>query len=268
MRLDLHTHSHYSDGTCAPAEVVRRAKASGVELLVLTDHDSVSGFGEAREAARRQGITTLCGIEINTAHPGGVHILGYGLRWRDPAFLERLAAFRERRRARVERIVEALRRLGLSIRLEDVVAQGREALGRPHVADALRRGGFVASRQEAFNRFLARGKPGYVGSAGPSPEEAIALIRGAGGFCSLAHPETVSEEGLLAGWKEAGLEGLEAYYGSHRASQTARYLRLASDLGLLATGGSDFHGPGSGRDKPLGVEVPDEVHGRFMERLS
>ncbi len=237
-------------------------------LLFLTDHDSVSGYPEALEAAKPLGVDLRCGIEINTIHKDNVHILGYGFRWQDAQFVARLEEFRQRRHARIGRIVEQLRQLGLPIELDDVVAEGKQTLGRPHVADALRRKGVVKSRQEAFNRFLARGKPGYVDSAGPTPEEAIALIREAGGFCSLAHPETLADESLLAGWAKLGLEGLEAYYSTHGPSDVARYLRLAADNGLLVTGGTDFHGPGTGRDKPLGVEVPDEVYGRFMERLS
>ena len=197
-----------------------------------------------------------------------MHVLGYGFRWQDAQFVERLERFRERRHARIGRIVEQLRKLGLPIAVEDVVAESHQTLGRPHVADALKRKGIVGSRQEAFNRFLAKGKPGYVESAGPTPEEAIALIREAGGFCSLAHPETLADESLLGEWKKLGLEGLEAYYSTHSASQTARFLRLAAEHGLLATGGTDFHGPGTGRDKALGVEVPDEVFDRFTERLA
>ena len=237
-------------------------------LVFLTDHDSVSGYPEASEAAQAAGVDLRCGIEINTVHQDNVHILGYGLRWQDAQFAARLEEFRQRRQTRIVRIVEQLRALGLPLEVEDVVAEGRQTLGRPHVADALRRKGIVGSRQEAFNRFLARGKPGYAESAGPSPEEAIALIRDAGGFCSLAHPETLADESLLAGWVKLGLEGLEAYYSTHRPSAVARYLRLAADHGLLATGGTDFHGPGTGREKPLGVDVPDEVYDRFTERLS
>ena len=241
---------------------------AGVALTFLTDHDSVTGFPEARDAAREKGIDLRCGIEINTIHKDNVHILGYGFRWQDAAFAERLDAFRKRRETRTARIVEKLRELGLPIEVADVVAESKQTLGRPHVADALKRKGLVGSRQEAFNRFLAKGKPGYVESAGPTPEEAIALIREAGGFCSLAHPETLADETLLPGWIALGLEGIEAYYSTHRPSQTAYYLKLAAELGLMTTGGTDFHGPGSGREKPLGVDVPDEVYGRFEERYA
>jgi predicted metal-dependent phosphoesterase TrpH len=239
-----------------------------VEVLFLTDHDSVSGFPEAEEAARGTSVKVFCGIEINTAERDGVHILGYGLRWRDAAFRARLEDFRARRERRVEQIVENLRRHGVDVSVADVRGASHEALGRPHVADALRRKGIVQSRQEAFNRFLIRGKPGYAEPMGPSPAEAIALIRDAGGFSSLAHPETVSDASRIKQWAELGLEGLEVYYAGHSANSLKRFSDIAGSLGLLPTGGSDFHGPGSGREGALGVDVPDEVFARFTERLS
>lgn len=208
-----------------------------------------------------------CGIEINSVH-SNVHILGYGFRFDDAAFLERLEEFRRRRTVRVGRIVENLRAAGLDLAYEDVVGASHQTLGRPHVADALIRKGIVRSRQEAFNRFLVRGKPGFVESMGPTPEEAISLIRAAGGFASLAHPETLGSTRTLESLKAAGLEGLEAYYGAHTPSDVVRSLRAAEALGLLPTGGSDYHGPGSGREKALGVEVPEEAFAAFEDRLA
>lgn len=248
--------------------MVARAKAAGVELLVLTDHDSVSGFPEAEAAGKDSGMTVRCGIEINTSQSDRVHILGYGLDWRGEAFAARLAQFRARRAQRIERIVENLRRHGLDILLEEVQAASHETLGRPHVADALKRKGIVRSRQEAFNRFLSPGKPGYAESMGPTPEEAITLIREAGGFASIAHPQTLRGTAEIGGWVQSGLEGLEVYYGAHGPADIKRFSDIAAHHGLIPTGGSDFHGPGSGRQESLGVEIPDEAFGRFAERLS
>lgn len=239
-----------------------------VSLLFLTDHDTVSGFEEAQEAAKGAAIDLRCGIEINTVGWGEVHILGYGLRFHDAAFRGRLEEFRGRRKIRMQRIVEDLRKHGVDISMEDVQAGSHETLGRPHVADALRRKGLVKTRQEAFKRFLVKGKPGWVESMGPSPLEAIELIRAAGGFCSLAHPDTFAEKERLGDWVEAGLEGLEVYYSNHTPSDIVRYGNLADEHGLLKTGGSDYHGPGSGREKTLGVNIPDEEYDRFMERLA
>lgn len=237
-------------------------------MLFLTDHDSVSGFPEAQQAAQGSGTAVYCGIEINTSQSDQVHILGYGFDQTNPAFLSRLEEFRERRVQRVRKIVANLNAHGLPVSFEDVKTASHETLGRPHVADALRRKGLVRSRQEAFNRFLVRGKPGYVDPMGPTPEEAIALIRGAGGFAVLAHPETVKGvQDELPRWIEQGLEGLETYYGAHSPSAINRFAALASQYGLISTGGSDFHGPESGRDKALGVEVPEAVFERFLERF-
>lgn len=266
-RLELHVHSSYSDGTLAPAEVVSRALASGVELLFLTDHDTVSGYPEAEAAGRAKGLEVFCGIEINTAERDQVHILGYGFNWKDEAFGLRLAEFRARRQLRIGRIIENLQRHGIDIRFEDLSSVSRESLGRPHVADVLKRKGVVSSRAEAFERFLTRGRPGYVEPMGPTPLEAIAAIRSAGGFASLAHPETVSAlERDLPIWKDHGLEALEVYYGQHSTSAVSRYSELARREGLTATGGSDFHGPGTGRDRPIGVPVSEEVFDGFMEK--
>lgn len=270
-RVDLHTHTRFSDGTCGPVELVSRAQAARVELVFLTDHDTIAGYPEAAEAARAAGVDLRCGIEINTQTgdaQDSMHLLGYGLRWQAPSFQARLAEFRQRRTARVRQIVSNLRRHGIDISYEDVSSSVSETVGRPHVADALRRRGVVGSRQEAFNRFLTRGKPGFVASAGPSPAEAIALIREAGGFCSLAHPETVGGLEEIPRWIELGLEGIEVYYSTHSPSEVLEYRAVAERYGLIATGGTDFHGPGSGRDKELGVEMPDEAFARFAERLA
>lgn len=266
-RFELHVHSSYSDGTLAPAEVVARAQSTGVELMFLTDHDTVSGFPEAEAAGKEKGVSVHCGIEINTAERDQVHILGYGFDWENRAFGERLAEFRSRRVTRVRRIVENLQRHGLPISFEDLGSVSRESLGRPHVADVLRRKRVVSSRAEAFERFLTRGRPGYVDPMGPTALEAITAIREAGGFAALAHPETVSTlEKDLPVWKENGLEALEVYYGQHSGSAVARYRDLAQRLELTATGGSDFHGPGTGREKSVGVPVPDEVFDGFVAK--
>lgn len=266
-KVDLHTHSRCSDGTSAPADVVHRAKAAGLTLLFLTDHDTVAGFPEALAAGKAEGVDVRCGIEINSIE-GSAHILGYGIRWRDPSLAARLAEFRERRVKRMHMIVDKINKLGVALAFEEVTALTGQTLGRPHVADALRRKGVVKTRQEAFDRFLASGKPAFVDSMGPSPEEAIALIRDAGGFCSVAHPDTVVDKGRMDEWAKLGLEGIEAYYSTHSPSDILRYTTIAERLNLIPTGGTDFHGPGSGREKALGVELPDEAFGRFMERLA
>jgi predicted metal-dependent phosphoesterase TrpH len=259
-RIELHCHSIYSDGTLTPAGLVERAVKSGVSLMVLTDHDSVSGGAELAAAGAAAGIETRLGIEINCAGEGSadrVHVLGYGLDPDSPGFRARLEEFRARRTVRAKMMVETLRALGFPVEYETVRANAHETVGRPHVADALRRLGLVKSRKEAFDRFLAKGKAAYVPSMGPSPAEAIALIRDAGGVACLAHPQTAGKEPELDALAALGLGGVEVRYGAHTPSQVRAYGDWASARGLAAVGGSDYHGPSTGRDARLGVEYED-----------
>jgi predicted metal-dependent phosphoesterase TrpH len=247
---------------------VARAEAAGVALLALSDHDSVSGFAEAEAAAQGRRLDLRCGVEINTRQGENVHVLGYGVRRQDPRLLAALAEFRERRVRRLRSMLDKLRTLGVELTYEEVRREWPETLGRAHVADALRRKGVVPTRAEAFRRFLAPGRPAYVESLGPSVTEAIALIRGSGGFAVIAHPGTVADKEEIGTWVQAGLEGIEAYYAGHSPSDILRFQELAERFGLVVTGGSDYHGRGSGRDGPLGVEVPEETARRFLRRLS
>lgn len=269
-RVELHCHSIFSDGTLTPAEIVSRAVKNGVELLTLTDHDSISGGPELFAAAKAAGLDVRLGIEINCAGEGAadrVHMLGYGFNPASPGFAERLAEFRERRAVRSQRIVENLRALGIAIEFEHVRSGAHETLGRPHVADALKRLGVVKSRKEAFERFLIKGKPGYVESMGPSPAEAIALIRDAGGAACLAHPQTAGKEAELDDLFRSGLQGIEVFYSGHTPSQVRTYGDWAKAKGLLAVGGSDFHGPSTGREERLGIDYEDAAAGAVMEKL-
>lgn len=274
-RVDLHTHSHYSDGTLAPAEVVRRSAASGVKLLVLSDHDTTDGWPEARAEAERLGLDLRPGVEINTVDDN-VHVLGYGIDPEHPGFRARLAEFRARRERRIAASIDQLRLAGVAIEHADLKDVSRQTLGRPHIADALRRRNVVGSRREAFERFLTRGKPGYVEPMGPTFEEAVETIRMAGGFASLAHPGQLKNGALdpskssgeaLSRWVEQGLEGIEVFYLTHSPAFTQDLLAMTRAHGLFATGGSDFHGPGTGREKLGGVEVPAELFEKLRARL-
>lgn len=269
-RFDCHTHSRHSDGTLSPREVVKRAEASRLELLILTDHDTIAGLEEAAAAATAAKIHFSLGIEINSNYPEGqVHFLGYGIRAQDPSFLAALARLRGRRRERADAILRRLRELGLPLSPEELPSSPDLPLGRPHVADLMRRKGIVRTRSEAFEKYLSRGRPGFAEPLGPTPEEAIALIRDAGGFPSLAHPKTAKTAlKHLSEWVRAGLEGVEAYYAAFSEEERKHWAGVAAEFNLLSTGGSDFHGPGTGRDRPLGVEVPESVFDRFSERLA
>ncbi|OGS05137.1 MAG: hypothetical protein A3G41_00850 [Elusimicrobia bacterium RIFCSPLOWO2_12_FULL_59_9] len=265
--FDLHTHSNYSDGTLGPAEVVERARRCGVELLSITDHDSTSGLADGARQARTLGIRLLPGVEINTNSDKQIHILGYGIRADSGVLQEKLKDYRRRRAARVEKILSQLRDVGLEVGLSDIEGVSKESWGRPHVADALKKKGYVGERQEAFDRYLTLGKPGYVASFGPSPAEAITTIVEAGGAACLAHPGIVRGGLDLHGLKALGLEGLEVFYRSHTRVLTANLKAQAQALGLLMTGGSDFHGPGTGRADIGGVDFPAEDAQILAERF-
>ena len=270
MKVDLHTHSRFSDGTLSPAGVVSRAFASGMALVVLTDHDSVSGFEEARAEGEKLGLRVLCGVEINT-HNDDLHVLGYGIDWRSEALRGRLAEFRGRREQRIRAVVDRLRSANLDVTFEEVqeaaAADRGQAVGRPHVADVLKRKKLVRNRREAFQKFLARGMPGFVPSMGPTAEEAIAAIREARGMPVIAHPGALYSLEDFKRWTEAGLEGVEVYYPTHTNPVVIELLGIARALGLTPTGGSDFHGPGTGRDRLNGFEPDDALWARLAPRL-
>ncbi|HXT01164.1 MAG TPA: PHP domain-containing protein [Elusimicrobiota bacterium] len=269
-RVELHCHTVFSDGTLTPTELVARAVKSGVDLLVLTDHDSVSGADELAAAGKAAGLATRLGIEINCAGDGSwdrVHVLGYGIDPTSAGFQARLTEFRHRRTIRAGLMVDKLRALGYAIDYEHVRSVAHETVGRPHVADALRRLGIVKSRKEAFDRFLIKDKPGFIPSMGPSPAEAIALIRDAGGTACLAHPQTAGKENELDELYRAGLGGVEVFYTGHTAPQVRAYGDWAIGKGLIACGGSDFHGPGTGREARLGVEYDEAGHAALLKAL-
>jgi predicted metal-dependent phosphoesterase TrpH len=243
-KLDLHTHTTASDGRLAPAALVALAHRVGVTTLAVTDHDTTDGLTEARAAAPALGVEIITGIEFGCELPHGeVHMLGYLFDAEHPALRARLAWLREGRVERGQEMVAKLNALGLPIRWERVqaIAAGG-SVGRPHVAQALIEGGFVADTNEAFSRYLAWGGPAYVPRRRLTPLDVIALIREAGGVVSLAHPAHIPDlEAQLAPLAEAGLTGLETYYGEYDAPTVTWLADLAARFHLVPTGGSDYH---------------------------
>ena len=248
--IDLHTHSNASDGSFPPREVVRLAKERRLKALALTDHDTIDGLPEALAAGQELGIEVIPGVEISARHNlGSMHILGYFLDYDDPLFTERLAVLKQARKDRNPQIITKLNALGIPITMAQVEAlSGSGQMGRPHLARALYEGGYVKSIQEAFDIYLGNEGKAYVSKFRFPPEEAIAMIREARGIPVLAHPFTLglhTSETLRPLLKELmalGLAGVECYYPEHTFGQEALYLFLARELGLLITGGSDFHG--------------------------
>jgi len=248
-RIDLHLHTTHSDGSLRPSDVLTLAKEANVSALAITDHDITTGIPEALAAGAELGIEVIPGVEVSSFDGNSeLHILGYCVKWDEPAFNRRLAQLRESRHRRNPLIIERLREAGLDITYDEVRAlAGTESVGRPHIAQLLMQKKYVTSAKEAFDRYLADGRPAYVARELPTPAEAIKWINEAKGIAVLAHPTwvKVSGEGLrtcVTALKEAGLGGVEVHYSTHTKSQTSRYLELARQLDLLITGGSDFHG--------------------------
>lgn len=248
-KADLHVHTTFSDGVLTPTQLVARARAAGLQAVAITDHDAVEGVPEAMLAGSEHGVLVVPGVEINTDVPGTeVHILGYFLDVDSPRLRESLQGLREGRLRRAERMVERLHENGVPIALERVlaIADGVGAVGRPHVAQAIVELGAAENIGDAFEKYLKPGRPAYVPRQRFTPEEAITAVRDAGGVPVLAHPGASDRDECLREWIRAGLRGLEAEHPQHRPEQMAHYRRLARDLGLIATAGTDFHGPREG----------------------
>lgn len=248
-RVDLHAHTRYSDGSLTPAELVDRAVDAGLAALGITDHDSTDGIAEARAAAEGR-IEIVPGIEVSSSRGGHeMHVLGYYLDPENPTLRERLADFRVERRDRVLAMANRLDAAGVPVDADDVIARaGAGVVGRPHVAEALLRAGHVASVDDAFRRYLGPGGIAYVARPLFRPERAVELIHEAGGISVLAHPGGAMSDTVIESLAEAGLRGIEVWHPQHNPQTVRRYQALAARLGLLATGGSDYHGPGRGAD--------------------
>ena len=269
--IDLHLHTTASDGLLAPADLVRAAHAAGLTVIAVTDHDTVAGVPDARAAAQSFGMTLVPGIEVTAVHGGrDLHILGYFVEIDDGRFAAFLARQRADRRRRLDRMVERLAALGAPVArpLPGETGNDATAVGRPHVARALVEAGHAASIADAFERFVGADGPAFVPRAGASPAETIAEIAAAGGLASLAHPgKSLSDVALIARLIEAGLTAIEVHHPDHTSEHVAYYQGLVGDRGLLATGGSDYHGPGSGRTDALGqVTLPARDYAALAAR--
>jgi predicted metal-dependent phosphoesterase TrpH len=258
---DLHLHSTASDGLLSPAELVTEAARLGLPAIALTDHDTVSGVSDAIEAASATGVAVIPAVELSSGIADrDIHILGYHIDHRDPALHARLSDLRAVRVERAERIVSALARDGYSItKAEVMAAAGGGALGRAHIARVLVHAGHVATVDEAFRTLLGSSAAYYVPKPVADPKEVIGWIREAGGIAVLAHPGLAGVDDLLRDLVDAGLVGLEAYHSSHDAAARDRYEHLARSFGLVATGGSDFHGPGHEGADIGAADVPVSV---------
>ena len=284
--IDLHIHSTASDGTLTPTEIVQTAlKSTKSEkdpiVIALTDHDTVAGVSEFLKEAKKnkERVTAIPGVEISTNYHGvEIHILGYNVDPENKELLEQLKICRESRDGRNEKIISRLQAEGFQITMEDIKPEDpNETIARPHIAKQLMKKKYVSSVKEAFDKYLAEGRSCYVERIMPTPQEAIALIRNSGGIPALAHLmyykklNAAEKEVLVSELKEAGLEGIEAYYNTYTPVEEEYVSSLAKQNALLLTGGTDFHG----QNKPHislftgqgNMEVPEAILPEFMEAI-
>lgn len=268
--IDLHMHSTFSDGSLTPEELLKEAATLGLSAIALTDHDTTGGLSRFVKAADGGSVRAITGVEISADFkPGTMHMLGYFIEPENAEFEARLRWIREGREMRNAEILEKLQKLGMKIAWDEVKAHaGEDVVGRPHFAQVMLEKKYVANKDEAFDRFLGKGKPAYAERRRLSALDSVAMIVAAGGVPVIAHPFTLGISDaelrtLLGELHEAGLQGVEVYYSEHAAPMVDKYGKLAGELGLVATGGSDFHGamaPGIRMGRGFGnLQVPDDV---------
>jgi 3',5'-nucleoside bisphosphate phosphatase len=261
MRADLHVHSTASDGTLSPSELVKLAVRNGVDVLAIADHDSVEGLPEAFAAAKGTSLTIVPAVELSSVSHGiDVHILAFFVDPDDPTLATQLAQLRSARRLRAEAMVQALAEAGYEVTIDQVMTlSDGGAVGRSHVARALVGSGAAESVADAFERLIGRGMPFYVPKSSRSAQDVVSVIRSLGALPVLAHPGVTGIDSDIPELVAAGLLGIEAYHADHSADQRQRYAELAAQLGLLVTGGSDFHGPHSPNPDLGSVVVPESA---------
>ncbi|OEU68342.1 MAG: phosphatase [Desulfobacterales bacterium PC51MH44] len=285
MKIDLHIHSTSSDGTLSPLEILRLAQDLNLGAIAITDHDTIEGSKDALAFGIPPSVNFLTGVEISASPPpsfpcpGSLHVLGYAINIDDPVLNHNLVLLQESRKNRNPRILESLASIGIELSLSEIRNEiGGYHLGRPHIAQLMVKKGFVQSIDEAFDKYLGKGKPAYVDRYRIDCVRAIEIILGAGGIPVLAHPfllqiknDDVLED-LIIALKEMGLKGIEVYYPEHTPELVAYYTEIANRHGLLMTGGTDFHGSlkpeikmGSGKGDFL---VPYELYEKLIASLS
>jgi predicted metal-dependent phosphoesterase TrpH len=257
LHVDLHMHSTASDGSRAPVDVVRAAARAKLGAIALTDHDTVAGLPEAQYAGQELGVRVIAGVELSAVEGDTeTHLLGLHLR--DTSVLERaLTELRDMRERRAQRIVERLAEIGVHITMDAVLLQAAAgAVGRPHVARALIAEGWAVDSRDAFDRYLAAGRPAYVPKEQLGMPDAIKMIHDAGGLAVLAHPAGAGTRERLTALRAQGLDGVEVKHPSHSPADTARLAALTRELDLVPSGGSDWHGAATGPRTIGMMQVP------------
>jgi 3',5'-nucleoside bisphosphate phosphatase len=267
---DLHTHTFHSDGTRSPREVVDVAKAAGIDIVAISDHDNLAAYFEVKNYAEEEGVTLIPATELSCEYRGvDVHLLAYAFDPLDERVEERLHSFRETRQRRGATMVARLRKLGYDIseeRVTQLAAGG--SMGRPHVARALVEGGFVSSVADAFDKLIGTGKPGYVPKERFRIDEAVAMVRAAGGLTSIAHPSIYPDHSrIVTEVFDAGVDGVEAFHPDVPEADREMYRNMARFRAKLTTGGSDDHGANKDKETLGTVRVPESLLGPILDRI-
>lgn len=255
---DLHVHTHYSDSTFSPEEVVACAKDKGLAAIAICDHDSIDGIDPCKEIGKELDVEIIPSVELTVEkEEAEIHLLGYFIDYELGWLRKKLKSTQDYRVDRVHKMVEKLRKEGINIDASDVFKlAGKGSVGRLHVAQALIKSGEIKTYREVFDKYIGFLKPCYVSNVRFTPKEAIDMVLKAGGVPVVAHPYTMGKHDYIPELVQCGLRGIEVYHTDHRASIVKRYEEIAKEYGLLMTGGSDCHGMGKGRIMLGGVRVP------------
>jgi predicted metal-dependent phosphoesterase TrpH len=260
--IDLHTHTSHSDGAMTAFELLSRAKDCGITTISITDHDTISAFPEAEDAAAKIGINFVPGIEITSRYRRfQIHILGYFFDYKDSKFVSRLQELHEARIARAKRIVAKLNRIKIPLKIESVLEKvgTHGTVGRPHIANTMVEEGFAETYDEVFQKYIGIGRPAYEANYSFPPEEAIKMIAQAGGLSFIAHPARYVTDEVLRYLINFGIDGIEVVHPSHSVQEMEHYKRFAEENSLLKCGGSDFHGGLKNDDANFGKYFIDIV---------
>lgn len=238
--FDLHCHTTFSDGTFTPEELIDKAKEIGLQGLSITDHDTISAYPDALPYAKKKGIALLAGIEFSTSHQNvSVHMLGYGFALKAKEIADLCLKHKTRRSERNSAIIEKLKKQGMPVELDEAKSH---TIGRPHIAQAMVKKGYVASVEEAFKKYLGEHRPCYVPGSPISVEETLAVIHQAKGVAIIAHPHLITHKAILKALLKMPFDGIEVCYARFSSEQNQKWQQIAKEKGWIATGGSDFHG--------------------------
>ena len=260
IKPDLHVHTDASDGQYSPLQVISMAVEKGLNLLAITDHDTIDGLERAQDAALQAGIGLIPGVEISAGGGNEVHILGFGIHSGMKRLFSLLQEMRNEREVRIAKMLEKLKNIGLNLSVDEIAPPQAQSLGRAHIGRVMVEKGMAASLFDAFDKYLSPGRPGYEPRPRRMVSDVVRLMREEGAVPVIAHPgllkmETQDVRALLVQWKDDGLMGLEAYHPSHLPHMTKVWDDMARSLQLLVTGGSDYHGQ-DGRHMDLGAMLP------------